>query len=387
MQISLDINIHHSSVKFLKKSLTYESSGDSTGKKIKFIFNLDDSVESSVKLPNIIEDLNLILMEDSSNNININTTTHILIQIQHYFSVNDNYYKNIYNMFITKDSKYIVIVKDNSLKIYKKVSNYYKKFLYHNNNYELFSIDELYEIAYEPQEVHKSEIALLTDEEQRKYKEYDIKYKELFKRIHNSHDKTINFNENELISKANEILHDISSETDKVFLIFNENPKICEIKMKTNKSKYYYMFQLKKNQGDGNINHLTSDCDFYISYHNNIVISYNHLSRDYTIYKKVNNDDIQIQKYTILYYTDNSKNIVWEEEEINLRLSQIYFTNRNSCAISGPITTNILLLFGGGNGEDTNEDTNNLLICIMKNIMLANKNDFDIIKDEYKKMK
>ena len=116
-------------------------------------------------------------MEDSSNNININTTTHILIQIQHYFSVNDNYYKNIYNMFITKDSKYIVIVKDNSLKIYKKVSNYYKKFLYHNNNYELFSIDELYEIAYEPQEVHKSEIALLTDEEQRKYKEYDIKYK------------------------------------------------------------------------------------------------------------------------------------------------------------------------------------------------------------------
>ena len=45
------------------------------------------------------------------------------------------------------------------------------------------------------------------------------------------------------------------------------------------------------------------------------------------------------------------------------------------------------LLFGGGNGEDTNEDTNNLLICIMKNIMLANKNDFDIIKDEYKKMK
>lgn len=385
MQISLDINIHHSSVKVFKKSLIYESSNP-TGTNIKFIFNLDDSVESSVKLPNIIEDLNLILMEDSSNNININNISYILIQIQHYFSVNDNYYKNIYNMFITKDSKYIVIVKGDSLEIYIKVNNYYKNFLYRNDNYELFSIDELYEIAHEPQEIHKSEIALLTDNEQSKYKEYNIKYKEIIKRIDNSHNKTINFNENELISKANEILHDISSETDKFFLIFNENPKICEIKIETNKSKYYYMFQLKKNQGDGNINHLTSDCDFYISYHNNIVISYNHLSRDYTIYKKVNDDDTQIQKYKILYYTDNSKNIVWEEEEINLILSQIYFTNITSCAISGNITTNIQLLFGGGNGEDTNEDTNNLLICIMKNIMLTNKNDFDIIKNKYKIM-
>lgn len=90
-------------------------------------------------------------------------------------------------------------------------------------------------------------------------------------------------------------------------------------------------------------------------------------------YYKNNNDS---KKQKIL---EEQKNLITIEKQEEVTASLVFAPSEKDYNAK----INQRLLFGGGNGEDTNEDTNNLLICIMKNIMLTNKNDFDIIKNKY----
>jgi len=370
----LSFNLNSSTDNFQNQRLTYIIRPPNIEKRnISFSFNFIDNIQSEDKSMQIIEELNIILLDDSEIARNINGNECKFKQIAYYFN-NDNY-KHIYNMFITTDNNYIVIInnKTNGI-LYKKEKNYNKNILYHNDKNDLFTINNLYKIAEDFDNI-KEEPKI-----EEKYKIYVTKFKEIYTA-------GVNIVFNDDLKKDDMLIFKDEDEDIQKYYTFNDITVICEIKESINESKYHYMFKVNglrtSNPSilDENIYRIS-----YISYNNEIVISY--VIDKYIIYKKKTTDTYNTIPYKELYYIDNSKNIsrVSSQESYPLYYMEVMNTNSNryyKITTDNIKTDDIKTIFGGS--VDNDNDINKLLIIIMKNIMFATQINLNKLKKDYDK--
>jgi len=304
-----------------------------------------------------------------------------------YYEING--LNQVYNMFASSDNEeYIVIITTNggnSLKIYKKESKYTKTPpLYRDSNYNLYSMNELYKIAQEENYGSIQNFTTLQENEKYNY------YVKIFNDIQESEDQK-KFSEDlknkEDLNIINDIDHNKSyhKTQNNILLVFNNDPIICKIYINDNEFKYYYMFKV--------INTIITSKEFpientilYISYDDNIII----VKKDdslYIIYKKIEKNNKEKQKYKILYKLNNNNVRTEPSQSIdNLSLRNIYDnTTTDNITTDGAITDDINTIFGGSSDTDNDNDINILLILIMKNIMFATPENLNKLKEKYNK--